>query len=642
MSTDLLLLNATNYPRRPVYPYAFVQVRAIAKQHGLRVVGHDLFGVAPEQIGPHLDRLLETHRPRAVGVHLRQADSLLLRDYHPSTSEFAYFPLRDTRWLVEQVRRRTDAKIFAGGFGFTTHAHRLYRHLGVDFGVQGEPDGMLAAFDSVLAGRDLDRVDNLLFDDGGQVASNARVFHAPLNEREYDEEVFAALESFYGQGQLHGQDPPTVAVELARGCPYRCYFCTEPTVKGRKTRVRDLDAVMADVEFLARQGVRSVWLVCSELNMGSADLARTVSERFLRFNEGRTTPVSWRAYMLPRWLGRDDLELMYRSGFMGGWNDFPALEDSVLRSCRVPYRASDLVEHAQITAELLPGGPDGRGAKIGLFLGNAFSTPNTIAQTLKRYDRDLAGRFARAEVGVGTRLFDSVVDVVGEQSVAHSQTHTGTTSSDDTRLLHPTFHIPKAIVGALGGVTEALSFFDYVEKTLLAGEHRKGRDWCRFLRRSATPEWIAARLGPEPPALPGVPDALANRLSGLWPDGTGPSPRLLAERLDPDEAGHALDNALAFILCELLRGHRSPAFEQLMAGLGVDVDPSGRTQTTPYRLLEALLASHDSEASVLRALHDIGPDDDDDGLAQWRVQRLFHEHDIRIDARFRPFLVEAA
>ena len=33
--TELLLINASNFPGQPIYPYGLVQVRALAKQRGL-------------------------------------------------------------------------------------------------------------------------------------------------------------------------------------------------------------------------------------------------------------------------------------------------------------------------------------------------------------------------------------------------------------------------------------------------------------------------------------------------------------------------------------------------------------------------------------------------------------------------------
>jgi radical SAM superfamily enzyme YgiQ (UPF0313 family) len=62
-------------------------------------------------------------------------------------------------------------------------------------------------------------------------------------------------------GRLGEVDVP---VEISRGCPYSCAFCTEPHVKGRHTRYRDLDVVMAELDFLSARGVRGIWFVSTK------------------------------------------------------------------------------------------------------------------------------------------------------------------------------------------------------------------------------------------------------------------------------------------------------------------------------------------------------------------------------------------
>lgn len=636
MSTDLLILNGSNYPQYPVYPYAFVQVRAVGARHEVNVRGHDLMGIPPSGLRQHLREVLARHRPRAVGVHVRQADSLLLREYHPRAQPKGYFPLSDTANVVEILRSLTDAPILAGGFGLSTQPERVLRKIGVDFAINGEPDAMLASFDDVIDRGTFASVDNLIFRGAAGIQMAPRTYFPPLDDREYDQQAFDDLARFYGTRALRHPGGPTVAVELARGCPYRCYFCTEPSVKGRKVRVRDLDAVMGDVAFLASQGVRRFWLVCSELNVGKTELAVEVAYRFLKFNEGRSEPVSWRAYILPRWLEREQLELMYRSGFGGGWNDFPSLDDENLKATRVPYRASDVVEHARTISEVAPQRTDGQPTKIGLFLGNAFASPKTIARSLARFDEELSGRFAEVDVGAGTRLFESIVDVVGSESLSRATTYQPTGPVQEVDITDPTFFLPSELVDTLGGESHVLDFFQYAERTLLARSHRKQRDWCRFLRRSMPLGQLRERLGDDfEDAMPSnIPDAVRERLARARGSAIG-------ELLDPPQGPTPLEQASAFVLCELLRSRPCEGFSVVLAELGVEIDALQRAVTTPFRLLRAILSSY-SRSEDLFARIDDDEQLEDRPLIRWRMQRLIHEHDIRIDPRFRPFIVDPA
>src|SRR5207245_1102292 len=109
--TDLLLLNASNYPRVPLYPYAFVQVSEVARRFGLRVATCDLMYTPQQELRARLAELIERHRPRAVGLHLRQLDSLFVEEYRgywPRDAGAAPFrPVDATAQVVRHLRELT-------------------------------------------------------------------------------------------------------------------------------------------------------------------------------------------------------------------------------------------------------------------------------------------------------------------------------------------------------------------------------------------------------------------------------------------------------------------------------------------------------------------------------------------------------
>jgi hypothetical protein len=72
MRVDLLLLNCTNLPWRPIYPYAFVQVGALARKAGLGVRTVDLLQIPRDRWEHFLKPIVEESQPRAVGLHIRQ------------------------------------------------------------------------------------------------------------------------------------------------------------------------------------------------------------------------------------------------------------------------------------------------------------------------------------------------------------------------------------------------------------------------------------------------------------------------------------------------------------------------------------------------------------------------------------------
>ncbi|WP_433337494.1 B12-binding domain-containing radical SAM protein [Spirillospora sp. CA-294931] len=498
--TDLLLVNASNYPAVPVYPYAFVQLSAMAARHGIGTARLDLLGVAREEWPRALRAALDRAAPRVVGVHLRQADSIFIWNYveralpgAPPVNRLSYWPVDDTEHLVRLLREATDAPIMIGGFGFTTHARAVVERLAPDFGVTGEPDAVLAGLDAVLERRDLDRVPNLVHRRGDGFVFNERVFYPPPAHTEYDETILADLAAFYGERSLSGPDAPHVPVELMRGCPHRCYFCTEPTVKGRRHRVRDLDVVMRDVGFLADREVARVWLVCSEINIGGNALLLEMAGRFEQLNHGRARPVAWSAYLLPNpALTREQIRYLLEARFEPGWNQFTSYHDPNLKKTRVPYRT----RHA-LAAQLdwvreerryrhdhgLPERP----ARLDMFLGNSYSDAETVAETLRVADEaGVARHFEDALITRATRVFDLGQGMIGDAGDSAFSVGPGG-RLDGVDLLYPTFSYPEALVRELGDEEAVDVFFAHVEATYLSTAHQARLDWTEFLRAHGRP-----------------------------------------------------------------------------------------------------------------------------------------------------------
>jgi hypothetical protein len=646
-SCDLLLLNASNYSKVPIFPYAFVQVSEIARRNGLRVAFHDLLGTPRGEVKSTLERLLREHRPRAIGLHIRQTDSLLVEDYRVyeagETRDDLYLPVEETRRLLAHIRALSTVPVLLGGHGFSASPKGLFETLAPDLAVVGEPDGLFARFDDVLARKDMASVPNLVWRDGDRVVVNPRTFFPPAPGPEYTAEIIDAVRRFYGERFLDGQ---TFPVEVMRGCPYRCYFCVEPGVKGQEARMRDLDAVMADVELLASNGLNRIWFVCSELNVFGPDLALAIAGRIVRLAEKVGHPIHWYAFSLPVRMSEATWRTLVNSGFRGGFNTFMSLDDDNLRTGRIPHRAVDAVEEYKIIEKLAEElGPDAddfrsRGT-LALFFGNAFATVTTVARSLALLREHGVLETARVPLIMSaTRIFEVTEPAAPrEDNPRYSFDERGLAETSMARL--PSYEYPKALLDHFGGREAMDSFFTWVQTTILSRQHDAQKDWSLFLANVSTPvqvrQWLDGRLrsgggGPSAHAKRSLPEALQSDLSALVlrPDGES-----LGELFFPAPARRAAAGRLAFATLVTLLDHFANETAAALRTLGLSMDLAAALDGPVYDVLEPLYARFDGADQALAAL---SADRGDVAIQSLAARVVFYARNVVLDPRYRAAL----
>ncbi len=263
----VLLFNASNMDAYPVYPYAFIQVPAVARRAGIEVICKDLLGIPRESWGQTVRTMIERHNPAMILITLRNTDSLNAQDYERDGSReggaSAYFPVERTKELITAIRAVSDLKIAVGGFGFSLLPDELMHYLRPDFGVFGGPNAFFAHFEDIEGGNPA-QVANLLSFQDGQLISNPRTFYPPLADSEYTPRAIEEMNAFYASFPSPGF--LGAPVEVMRGCSHSCVFCSEPHVMGTQVQYRDPSVVMRDIETLVDHDITRIYIISSELN----------------------------------------------------------------------------------------------------------------------------------------------------------------------------------------------------------------------------------------------------------------------------------------------------------------------------------------------------------------------------------------
>jgi hypothetical protein len=667
---DLLLLNASNYPGQPIYPYAFVQVSALARTRGLSVECFDFLGRRRSEWRHLVATLVATRKPRMVGFHIRQADSQYVHQYKSVAGappeRTPYFPVDDTRTLIGYVRHVSDVPVVVGGFGFTAHFRRMCEFLRPNYAVRGEPDAFFDAFDA-LARSDIstaNEIANLIVRDGDIYRSGPSAFFDPIGEPEYDERIFSDLLGFYARHgrllSLGRQGEVDVPIEVMRGCPCKCYFCTEPFVKGQRTRRRDLDAVMADVEFLAARDVRCVWFICSEINISGMAFPLEIAQRMEKFNAGLgRSRMLWKAYAMPHpGMSHADLRYMMSAGYIPGWNEFAAFDDVNLKNCGMPYRTTQVVRYFKDVLELSRDPSVYHGpplSKFEMFLGNAFTDARSLRTTLEIVDREGFSQMHEfGDVVVATRVYEAngVLNCGSEKSVF-------TIGPDGPKLqidtLHPTFHYAPALLRALQSQEDVEKFLIYVAHTFLSKNYRLALNVPAFVISVISSENLATHIRHH--AIQGllcalhisyerelitmddydrqVMAAVDSVVETIWQNPSEASVRAL---FGPNTSDAAVRSLALQIVVKVLLKLNAEAFTPIYEYLGLEDETE---RATPYRIMKHLYSRFASNEHLV-----------DSVLAAFALERqsLHHLHleyflfdnNVRIDPRYYSLLFNLA
>lgn len=645
---DLLLLNVSNYPGVPLFPYAFVQVSEVARRFGVNVKAVDLLYTPASELREQVQRLLERHRPRAIGLHLRQLDSLFVEEYRGYWERDAgasptpmgapvvgplggggFQPVRASAELVAILRQLTDAPILLGGHGFTSTPEAVFARIAPDLAIVGEPEGLFARFDDALARRGLATIPNLMFREGDQIVTNERVNFPPAEGAEYTPEIIDDLKRFYGQGMVRQQ---TFSVEAIRGCPYNCYFCCEPGVKGQKVKARPIEALVADVERLVASDLRHIWMVCSELNVLGPDIALSIAESLVKLQERTGRSLRWYAFSLPSRMNVDIWRTLARSGFRGGFNTFMSLDDENLQRGRIPHRAIDAIEEYKnieiVSREYPPGDEIRSRGTMALFLGNSYATTATIARSLRAmHEHGILETVRVPGIMVATRTFEVLEDDPAR--------HVNTVESFGSPTLDmslPTFEYPKLLVEHFGGRRPFERFMNWLDMTLLSRLHERSQDCSLFLANRTTPERLSRWLS-EVPALQldAAPAAVRELVEG--------TPEDLRALLMPATLDRAATNVRASSLLNFLVDVHGEEMVRVLDALGIGGTFAGAMAMPIYELLEKLYARFSTaDAAVAEVRRQL--DVEDDSLAVLLAHHLLFRRNVVLDPRYRVPLFE--
>jgi len=387
--TQTVLLVNSNIAKPPVSPVGLEYVGHSLVEAGIPVDILDLSFEADWQAA--IRRELEHSEPLLVGLPVRNTDDccfLSRRSFLPWISE-----------LVAELRKWTGAPVFLGGIGFSIMPDAVLQATQADGGIAGDGEqGAVALYKSLVQGKDLRDVPNMVYWLDGRVVRNPRIDidlrHLPVPRRRlFDNRRYEELGALVG-------------VETKRGCPERCVFCADPVAKGRRSRLRPPGIVVEELNDLVDQGVCWLHMCDSEFNL-PIQHARDVCQAIIAAGLG--DKLRWYCYCSPFPFDGELASLMMRAGCAGINFGVDSLCDEQLGRLGKSYSAGDVFRLVELLRDA------GLNYMFDLLVGGPGETAATTRETIMRareYDVPLVGISMGVRIWPGTPLAEAVASGV--------------------------------------------------------------------------------------------------------------------------------------------------------------------------------------------------------------------------------------
>jgi radical SAM superfamily enzyme YgiQ (UPF0313 family) len=276
---------------------------------------------------------------------------------------------------------RPGCRIVLGGPQATATAHdTLAAFPAVDVVVRGEGERILPALlDTLAASRDLSGVAGIHY---RAMAGIERTPDAPL----LDDLDSLPLPS-YGR-YLRERRYGSVPLEVGRGCPFSCTFCSTSRFFGRRYRLKSPARIVQDMLAIHRaHGIRSFDLIHDNF---TADRRRVLA--FCEAVSSAAARFTWTCGSRTDGLDEDLLEIMHRAGCRGFFLGIESGSDTVQRAIdkRLDLRAAREVLHGLVRRKIR--------ATLSFMVGFPEETRDDLGRTVSLYVDSLRHDFLEPQV----------------------------------------------------------------------------------------------------------------------------------------------------------------------------------------------------------------------------------------------------
>jgi radical SAM superfamily enzyme YgiQ (UPF0313 family) len=352
MKVLLISANTLRIPY-PVYPLGLDYVAGcLESRYQTKVIDLNDFP-GPES----LETMIGDFSPDIVGVSIRNIDNTDVINCRSFLPEY--------QGLINQIRKKSRAKIVLGGSGFTIFPVEFMQALDADYGIVGEGERLALFLDALEKNEDVQKIPGVLTKEKKEMVYEP--YHGAINRNFDPANPHTNFYLAYG-GMLN--------LQTKRGCPFHCSYCTYPHIEGGNMRFYEPREIAKIARELQDAGAKYIFITDSAFN-ASYDHSLQVAQAFI---EARIS-IPWGGFFVPNVPSADYYKRLAEAGLTHVEFGTESLSGPVLNNLHKPFNPEDVFIAHQAALDA------GLHVAHYFLLGGPGENRETLHATLKGIDK---------------------------------------------------------------------------------------------------------------------------------------------------------------------------------------------------------------------------------------------------------------
>lgn len=359
----------------PVYPLGLDYVAgSLESKYTLKIADMNDF-VSPSDLG----ELVRKFSPDFVCLSIRNIDNT------DSINTCDFF--QQYKFLVQQIRENSKARIILGGSGFTIFPNEFMSLLNADYGLAGEGEKLPQLLQALENGTDIHSLPGVVTKKTG-----------PVIYEPWKNEIKRAFDPKKSPIKYYLDNGGMLNLQTKRGCPFRCSYCTYPHIEGNKMRFFDPAKISAEARILQDAGAKYIFITDSAFN-ADYDHSRQVAKAFIKAG----VSIPWGGFFSPTAPPPDYFQELADAGLSHVEFGTESLSGVMLENLRKPFIVNNVLESHCLAR------------KAGLHIAHyfLFGGPGENRQTLQetlnnieKFEKSVFFFFCGIRIYPNTALYD--------------------------------------------------------------------------------------------------------------------------------------------------------------------------------------------------------------------------------------------